>query len=368
MTAPLWLAERSRFAAFGSGAARAVLAIAVLLMALCLLAPDARPTVAAPDPKPQVEDGPSDLAMYATIAERIRHGGSYYAVTAQELRMGDYPLRPFVTFRPPLLAEIQATLPPPVTRGILYLLIAAVALAWLVRIFAAFPTEPPRIAAALLLGAGLFACVQPILFTSHEVWAALLIALSLALRRRGRWVTAVAIALVAMLIRELSAIYAVLMLGFAWAEGERREAIGWAAAIGVFAAALGAHAWAVAQVVTPLDPTSVGWTGVNGFWFFVQTIRHGTVLEAFPYLVSAPVTVTALIGWASWRNPLALRMLATIAAYGALIGLAARLNNFYWGLMVTPVFLVGLAFAPDGVRDLVRAAKGRRITVTRVAR
>ena len=53
-----------------------------------------------------------------------------------------------------------------------------------------------------------------------------------------------------------------------------------------------------------------------------------------------------------------------------LIGLAARLNNFYWGLMIGPVTLLGLVFAPDGLRDLVRAAtaRGRRITVTRVTR
>ena len=77
----------------------------------------------------------------------------------------------------------------------------------------------------------------------------------------------------------------------------------------------------------------------------------------------------AMLGWASWRDPAGLRMLATICAFAVLIGLAARLNNFYWGLMIAPVFLVGLTFAPDGVRDLVRAARGgRRITVTRVRR
>ena len=41
----------------------------------------------------------------------------------------------------------------------------------------------------------------------------------------------------------------------------------------------------------------------------------------------------------------------------------------YWGLMIAPAFLVGLAFAPDGVRDLLaRARDRRRITVTRLVR
>jgi hypothetical protein len=37
--------------------------------------------------------------------------------------------------------------------------------------------------------------------------------------------------------------------------------------------------------------------------------------------------------------------------------------------MVAPVFLIGLVFVPDGVRDLVRQSLDKRkITVTRVAR
>jgi hypothetical protein len=58
-----------------------------------------------------------------------------------------------------------------------------------------------------------------------------------------------------------------------------------------------------------------------------------------------------------------------LAAYAALIGIFARSDTFYWALMVAPVFLVGLVFVPDGLRDLFRPSLDRRrITVTRVAR
>ena len=348
-----------------------VLALAVVLMAACFLNPEFR----APDPNapPSVQIAPedSDLALYDTIVERVRHGGNYYQVTAEELRSrAGYPLRPFVTFRLPTLAKLQAALPPTVGVALLYLLIAGIALAWIVRIMAAFPEGPARIVAALLLGAALFTPVQPILYSSHEVWSGLLIALSLGVWRRGRWVEAVALGTAALLIRELAALYVVVMMGFALLEGSRREALGWAAGLALFAAALGAHAWAVGQVTNPTDIASDGWSGLNGVWFFVQTVRHTSLLEVFPFIVSVPIVVLAILGWASWRDPAGLRMLATIAAYALLIGLAARLNNFYWGLMIGPVILLGLTFAPDGVRDLVRAARGggRRITVTRVAR
>lgn len=367
---PVWLRTPSRFARWSAGRARAVLGIVLALMALCLLSPDLRTPDPNAPPAPVIAIADSDLGLYDAVAERVRHGGDYYQAAAQEMRARPgYPLRPFVTVRPPLLAELQATLPRVVATALLYLLIVAVALAWMVRITEAFPDGAARIVAGLLLGGGLVTAIQPFLFTSHEVWASLLIALSLGILRPGRWVEAVALALAAMLIRELSALYAVVMLAFALFEGARREATGWAVALGVFAAALAAHAWAVAQVTGPLDLASDGWTGFNGVWFFVQTIRHATVLEAFPYLLAIPLVILALLGWASWRDPVATRMFATASAYGLLIALAARLDNFYWGLMIAPVFLLGLAFAPDGVRDLVRAARDRRrITVTRVTR
>lgn len=370
MTA-LWLRTPSRFAGWSRERARAVLGLVVALMALCLLSPDLRTPAPDAAPSPTIAIADSDLGLYDAIVARMRHGDSYYRAATQEMRARPgYPLRPFVTVRPPLLAEVQATLPHVVTQGLLYLLIVSAALAWVVRITEAFPEGTARIVAALLLGGGLFTAIQPFLLPSHELWAALLIALSLGVRRPGRWVVACAIGLVAMLVRELAALYAVLMLALAWIEGERREAFGWASALAVFAAALGAHAWAVAQVTGPLDLASDGWTGLNGVWFFVQTVRHATVLEAFPYLVAIPLVILSLIGWASWRDPVAIRAFATFAAYGLLIALAARLNNFYWGLMVAPVFLLGLAFAPNGVRDLWRAGveQRRRITVTRVQR
>lgn len=348
-----------------------MLALALVLMAACFLNPEFR----APDPlaPPSVQVAPedSDLGLYDAIVERVRHGGNYYQVAAEELRSRPgYPLRPFVTFRMPTLAKVQALLPPMAGVALLYVLVASVALAWIVRIMGAFPDGPARIVAALLLGAALFTPVQPILYPSHEVWSGLLIALSLGVWRPGRWVEAMALGAAAMLIRELAVLYVLVMLGFALLEGRRREALGWIAGLAVFAAALGAHAWAVGQVTNPVDPASEGWSGLNGFWFFVQTVRHTSVLEAFPFIVSVPVVVLAILGWASWRDPAGARMLATIAAYALLIGLAARLNNFYWGLMIGPVILLGLTFAPDGVRDLVRAARGggRRITVTRVTR
>jgi hypothetical protein len=367
-TDPLWLAAPSRFGAFRKGSARAGLAVLVLLLAACFsaLAIPEPPALGAASGGARAQ---TDLMLYESIAAGVRGGGNYYEVAADALRAGGYPLRPFLTFRLPALAVIQASLPvwlPPI---LLVLLTATAGLAWAIRLAEALPRFAPRLVAGLLLIGSLIVFFQPGLVAFHEIWAAPLVALSLAIRRPGRWIEAAAIALIAMLLRETAALYVILMGAFAWLEGERREALGWGAALLLFGAVLGVHAWAVAGVTGPLDPASPGWAGLYGFGLFVKAIGLATALQIAPLWLAALLVGLTLFGWASWDDPLGLRVVTILAAYAAAIGVFARLDTFYWGLMVAPVFLIGLVFVPDGLRDLVRQALDRRrVTVTRVAR
>ena len=366
----IWLAAPSRFAAFKPQAARIALVLLALLLAATLLAlASPGPPPVSHDPAARAEDQ-ADVVLYETIVQGIRGGGDYYSVAAEALRSGDYPMRPFVTFRVPTLAVVQAALPRPVTLGLLYALTAGVLLAWYVRLRPAFARAPPRLIAMALLCGGLIAFVQGELASFHEVWAGLLVALSLAVRREDKWVEAVAIGLIAMLIRETAALYVGIMAVLAFAEGNRKEALGWGVAIAVFAVVVVLHAHAVAQVVRPTDPASPGWAGLLGFGFFVKTMQLSTALSLAPVWLAAPLVGLALFGWAAWNSPLALRALAVFSAYAALLGLFGRVDTFYWGLMVAPTLLIGLAFAPDGVRDLIAAARvpQRKITITRVVR
>jgi hypothetical protein len=369
--APIWTAQPTRFAGLSPGRARTALALLALLLSACLLAlRSPSPPAVSGDPANRAEDQ-ADVVLYQTIVEQVRGGGDYYAVTAQALRSGDYPLRPFVTFRLPTLAAVQARLPEPGTVALLYLLAAAVAFAWWTRLALAFGRAPPRFVALLLLGGGMLVFVQAELRYFHEIWAGLLIALSLALRRPGRWVEAVAFGLAATLVRETAALYVGVMAAAAWIEGERREALGWTFAAGVLAVVVAAHALAVAQVIRPLDPVSPGWAGMLGFGFFVRTMTLSTALNLPPLWLAAPLVGLALFGWAAWADPLATRALAMFAVYAVLLGMAGRADTFYWGLLVAGPLLIGLAFVPDAARDLLGAAtsgRRRRITVTRVVR
>jgi hypothetical protein len=172
-----------------------------------------------------------------------------------------------------------------------------------------------------------------------------------------------------MLIRETAALFAAVMLLIALVEGERREALGWAAAIAVFAVAVAAHAQAVAAVVGPLDPVTPGWGGLLGLGFFLKALTLITPLMLLPIGVGALLVGLALFGWLSWDDPTGLRAVAVLGAYAALIAVGARPDNFYWAMLVAPIALVGLAFVPDAVGDLLhRALDRRRITVTRITR
>lgn len=365
LAAPARFMIKTRFACLSQARARWAIAVLALLLAATLSA------LAAPgsDRLVDQDDTQADLLLYDSIVSGVRAGGDYYIVAAAALRTGDYPLRPFVTFRLPTLAVLQASMPPTVPIVLLYVLAAAVMLAWFVRLRGAFASPASVAAAMLLLAGGMAAFVQSELVGLHEIWAGLFVALSLALRKPDRWIEAAAFAMIAMLIRETAALYVCLMAGLAFIEGRRRETYGWAATLIAFAIVIMFHAHAVAQVVRPLDPPSPGWDGMLGFGFFVRTMTMSTALGLAPSWLAAPLVGLALFGWAAWNDALALRALATFCAYAALLGLFGRADTFYWGLMIAPTILIGLAFVPNALRDLIAAARARRrITVTRLTR
>lgn len=367
--ATFWLNEPTRFGALRPAQARIGLGLLVLLLLACLTAlmtPGPPPVSADPAKR---ADNKADVILYESIVAGVRNRGDYYTVTAAALRRGDYPLRPFVTFRLPTLAVIQASIPAMASIILLYALATAVLIAWTIRLRPAFARAPPLAIALVLLIGGMAAFVQVELVNFHEVWAGLLIALSLALRRDDRWAHAVGFALMAMLIRETAALYVMTMAALALVEGRRREAASWAAALIAMVPVIMAHAWAVARVVQSSDPASPGWAGLLGFGFFVKTMSISTALAIAPAWASALLVGLALFGWSAWPGSLARRALATFAAYGVLLSLFGRVDTFYWGLMIAPAFLIGLVFAPDGLKDLiVQALRHRRVVVTREVR
>jgi hypothetical protein len=345
---PVWLAAPSRFANISQPAARAVVAVLALFLAAATLAA---------------------LSAVPGHVEGVRHGGNYYAVTADALRAGGYPLAPFTAFRLPTLAVVEAALPEVAVMAMLYLLTGTAAAAWYRRMRLGVRTRGARTMVTVLLFASLAPMLQVSFAPLPELWTGLAITLSLAVRRRGHFVDAIAFGLAAAMLSEMAALYLMTMLVFAIAERERRESLGWALALIVVVAVLAVHAHAVAEVVKPLDDTGVDWTGALGLGGFVSAAVSLTALAWLPLWLAAPIIGLATFGWATWRDPAAPRALVTIALTALLIAVIGREDTPHWALLVTPILLTGLVFVPDGLRDLVHAAlDSRRITVRRIIR
>lgn len=361
---PLILAQPTRFGGVEARTARVVLTALVVLLLIGLTALGAAP-LAGDAPT----NGQTDIALYSGVVEALRHGGHYYPALADQLRAGGYPLRPFIAFRLPTLAVVQAALPHWLLLGALWGLALAVIASWYPRLRVAVANPLARGGAMLVLLAGMFVVVQPSLAWFHESWAGLLIAWSLGRHAQGRWAEAAALGLAAALIRETAALYLLVMAAWAWRSGAVRELRGWGIALAVLAVAVAAHAYAVSLVVKPLDPVSPGWTGLMGPGFVVQAIAGATALALLPMVVAAVGVVLALFGWVAWDDAVARRTGSVIAGYALLLMLFARADNFYWVLLIAPLVPIGLLFALDGLRDLIGSARdARRITVTRVVR
>lgn len=352
---PLLLARPSRFAGIAQGKARLFLAVLALLLAgLAALGsePDINTFAEA-----MVAAAPQEAAIDA-----VRAGADYYTAAPEAVKGGE-PSWLLVAVPPPTLTVVAANLPRSVLRCLFWVLAAAVAIAWYVRLAPVLANRATRVIATLLVAGGVAPMLMADIMAVHAAWAGLLIALSLAVRRPGRLVEAIAIGLAAALIAPAALFYLVLMALLALYEDARGEAAGWLAAIGLCAVVLGLHAHALTGLSGPIDTLPFR-DGAAGLVSALSALAAASVVAPLPF--APALAALAVAGWAAWRNPVVVRTGATIATGVVLAAVSARSDL---ALLVAPLSLAGLIFAPDALRDLAAAALDRRrITVTRVLR
>jgi len=345
----------TRFAGLRRGPATLLL---LGLVAMLLVA--AWPAPTSPQPRMRASEAEqSDLQLYRDIIARVGSGEAYYPAAADELRNGGYPLKPFVTFRLPTLALAYAMVPEIALSIVEGMLALAILLVWWRRLEPHLPLRMLALALVLLVG-GTAALVQPVTGLFHESWAALLLALMIGLRRPGHAAGAIVAGGLALLIRETALPMIVAMGGLAMIERRWREAIGWAAVIGLFAAAMMLHAAMVATVVRPDDLASPGWNALLGVRFALGAFTMVSSATALPASLAAVVVLLSLFGWASVKTGWALRTTLLLVGYGTMLALFARPDTFYWALLVAPLSLAGLIFLPRALAELVRGARAVR--------
>ena len=335
--------------AIPTGLARRAGAWATLV--LLLLTVVAGMTLAEPVAAPRAGRVQHDADLYRAIDARVAAGEDYYRAAAHEQRARGYPLKPFVTMRPPLLAQVSGWLGADRVGLLLRLTVLAALAVTIFRLRTAISDTRERIAAMTLAGFALLTVAQPELAVWHEVWAAVLATGALALRTERRWLATIVVATLAALLRELAAPLIVAMAAAAGIDRQRNEALGWLAGIGLFTVMLAVHAAHVAAVVLPGDGASQGWSG--GGWPVALTMLHQTSLFAvLPRSAAAVMIPLSLLGWASRTGAFERRAALWLLGMTAFFCIAGRPDNLYWGMMVAPLLPVGLAFAPRALLDL----------------
>ena len=350
-------AAPSRFATVARWPARIILLFLLVLCFQGLGKPPAPAPAPAPPPSSQTSGEPSaDVLLYERVIAGVRDGGRYHEVAASEHRLRNYPLRPFVTMRLPTLAWLHASLPPLGPAILLYALVAATLAAWAWQLsVGGMPLQRAGLGAMLLL-AGAGTLLIPELIVWHECWAALLIALSLALRTERRFALSVLAGLAAVLIREHAILYPLVMIAFSARERRYGELSAWSGAVLLTGLYLAWHAQQVAAVTSLADAASPGWAASGGWDAALSMIEATGPLRLVPQWVAALAVPIAMVGWASWPTGNGARGTAFLCLYLVLLAAMARADNFYWAFLIAPLLPIGLLFAPRALSDLARAA------------
>ena len=339
---------QTRCATLPKSVARVVLALFIVALFLGL--------PGSVGPGPQTASWPGDTALYRAVIVRLRKGESYEPAAVAEMRARHFQMRPFLVVRPPALEVMLSWAPndraPAIAQALLAL---CVLVAWMFRLRDALPGPWGLAWTGLAVSTGVIAGMiggEAPLF--HEEWAGLLIALSLALRTDRRFAVAVGLGLLAALIRELAIPYLLVMAAFAGMEKRWRESAAFGAALAVSILALAVHAGAVNSLLTSQDQASRHWMGFAGWPLITAANSWNLIAVLFGPWLRAFIFPLALIGALGWKDRRLIVLLAGFAAGFMVIG---RLENYYWGLIITPLVGVGLALTPPALRDLWRAAR-----------
>jgi len=212
--------------------------------------------------------------------------------------------------------------------------------------------------AAMLLLLGVFQwCVDGDAFLAQELWAGILIALSVCAYALGYWPAGLAAGFAALLWRELALPYCLIAAFLAWRGGRRREMLRGVAGFILYALFFAYHASQVSKHITPADRFPSSWIQFGGLSFILKTCRMNVFLLALPSWVSGIYLPLAILGLIGWRGPTALRVTLTVAAYFGAFAIVGQPFNEYWGLLCAALLPFGIVRAPAAIGELTHAVR-----------
>lgn len=350
----------SRFAGVGRAPALAIVGLTAAALVWCVFVSFTRPVLPSSDDAPRRQPKP-DSDFYRSVVERVRSGQTYHQAAKDEFdepvwsEGGFRPTSPF-HWRTPVYAWVLAPLPGKTGMAVvggLALLAAGFCFLALGRTLG-----PGSAFLTFLLIGPLAWCGIGDVYLFTELWAGILIALSIGAYGIGRWPVAVAAALIALFFRELVLPYCLLCFALALLQRRWAEVGAWVTGLAVFAVF---YAWHVQQIRLQIagegDAKLGSWLKFGGTAFALAATQLSNVFLTNAHaVVSAVVLPLALLGLAGWRSEAGPRAFFACVCYLAFFLVAGQPPyNAYWGLLIGPLLMLGLAALPAAGRDLAVA-------------
>ena len=319
-----------------------------------------------PEPAPETPSSTStDLDLYEQIIHRMHRGETYYAVTGEELPQRGYPSSSVFNWRLPTYAWFFAPMPWMRMGQAILIVLTGWTLYLSVRYCAAATGKAPAVAAFVWLIGAFTWCVDGKSFLTQEVWAGVLIQLSIVSLAQGNFTRGVLAGVTALLIRELVLPYVLLCLVMALWQRRWWESLGWVIGLMLYAGFTMFH---VSQVKMHMALEEVNspseWLCWGGLGFVLETVRMNQLLILSHMSIRAVYLPFAFLGLIGWRGETGLRLFLTCLGYNTAFLAVGQPFNSYWGILVAPVFAMGAALAPWAIHDLYRQIRPKKTAPT----
>jgi hypothetical protein len=311
------------------------------------------------------QDG-GDLRLYRAIVERVGSGENYYDAAGEELRKRGYPSASPFNWRSPLYAWLIGNLPSCAWGRALLVLGALIALILSGTIARDLRGMLPAVIVITLQAGAFLWALDGDAFLAQELWAGLLIAISVGAYARGHWSIGLIFGLLALFFRELALPYCAISLGLAMKQRRYKEVRLWLAGFAAYSVFFFFHATEVARHISSADRLPESWLQFGGASFALATSRMNYFLFNVPVWICAIYLPVSLLGLCAWKGETGSRLLFTVGAYVAAFTVVGQPFNDYWGLLYAPLLPFGLALIPFALWDLSTSI--RRLLSSRLQR
>jgi hypothetical protein len=314
------------------------------------------------------QDGQGDLATYADIRDRMRHGEGYYAAAHTELVRNHYGVRSVFNWRTPLYPHLVAWAPSVLTAQLVLAAVALAAGVVAMRTLTRLGSRAATVCGGVALALSLLTTLVPGTVFFAEITAGVLILLSVGLLALGRTTSGVVAGAAALFVRELAGVYVGVALILAVRRRDWRQVTLWLVTLALYTAYFAVHIVQVRRTLTTGDPAyDDGWVQLGGVPFVLQTAQVNGVFFVLPLVLTAVYVTFALLGLSGLGAGHRGLVAWTVTAYLTLFLVIGKPFNVYWGALYTPLLAIGAGMVPLVLADLRSAAVPRAVKATEKA-